>query len=443
MPKTKKVKRLDVPGVEPLDMTDEEYKAKILQNRSVTNYSKVKKQDNEASVYRCVRCGYSTAAERVKNFFFKGGTKSSMFVYNDGFVPFCKNCCNEMFERHKRTYESVKVALAVMCSLLDWYYSEDLYRKLISRIQPENLSLADYNQQVKLQQYGTKNFSDNIAQFLTALSDSTNQSQEDKDLIEAEEWTDEDRLARNTAISIIGYDPFEDYPISDRKYLFNELVKYFDDDIADDTYKLSQIIQIVNNNNQIRKYDALITKLQPIQDGKEIADLNSIKATLVTANDKIAKENEISVKNRTNKEIGKSTLTYLQRYLRQLDFDKAEADYYNQLRSEGTRWALDMSLEAIRNNAYFNENDIEEIKEMRREIITGLEKDIDDLTEDKRLLIKYIRSLENRLKDIGEWIEPIDVTNLHSEREKIQAQENDEETRDSAEVEGELDESKQ
>ncbi len=95
-----------------------------------------------------------------------------------------------------------------------------------------------------------------------------------------------------------------------------------------------------------------MSHLDPLKDADSIKTLSDIKNKLVQSNDKIAKENEISVKNRSNKEAGKSTLTKLMRDLREQDFDKAEADYYDQLRSAGTQWAADMSLKAIKKTEY-------------------------------------------------------------------------------------------
>ena len=115
---------------------------------------------------------------------------------------------------------------------------------------------------------------------------------------------------------------------------------------------------------------------------------------MVQSNDKIAKENEISVKNRSNKDAGKSTLTYLMRDLREKDFDKAEADYYDQLRGVGSQWATDMSIKAIKENGIFDENDKKEIYEMQLDMIAALNKEVDELKEKIRIL-----TLENdRLK---------------------------------------------
>ena len=61
-------------------------------------------------------------------------------------------------------------------------------------------------------------------------------------------------------------------------FLFNQLFPYLeDDDIADDTFKLSQILQVVDNNKQIRQCDLKIANLDPIKDANDIKTLNSIK----------------------------------------------------------------------------------------------------------------------------------------------------------------------
>lgn len=201
-------------------------------------------------------------------------------------------------------------------------------------------------------------------------------------------WTDQDLQNKQYAIDVVGYDPFEEYPEEGRKFLFNQLSPYLEDDSnVDDTYKLSQILQIIKNNYQIDICDKKMSQLDPLKDAKSIQTLSDIKNKLVASNDKIAKENEISVKNRSNKDAGKSTLTYLMRELREMDFEKAEADYYDQLRSAGTQWAIDMSTKSIKENGLFDENDKKEIYEMQLDLIRSLNQEVDDLKEQVRLLI--------------------------------------------------------
>lgn len=134
-------------------------------------------------------------------------------------------------------------------------------------------------------------------------------------------------------------------------------------------------------------------------DIEKLKSLNFMKKDIYSNIDKIAKENEISLKNRSNKEIGKNTLTVLMKKLRELDFEKAEEDYYAQLKSKATRWATEMSMQAISENAYFDENDIREIGDIRREIVDKLQNENDELKEKNRLLHKEIQELKNSLSD--------------------------------------------
>ena len=126
---------------------------------------------------------------------------------------------------------------------------------------------------------------------------------------------------------------------------------------------------------------------------------------MVASNDKIAKENEISVKNRSNKDVGKSTLTYLMRDLREKNFDKAEADYYDQLRGEGTQWAISVSQKALLDHCIFDENDKKEEYETQLKLIDDLYKELDDKKEQVRQLLITVDTLNSELSKIKDGAE--------------------------------------
>lgn len=215
------------------------------------------------------------------------------------------------------------------------------------------------------------------------------------------QWSEQDIKNKEYAIEVVGYDPFEDYPDENRRFLFNSLSPYLeDDDNVEDAYKLSQILQIIKNNFQIDTCDKKMSQLDPLKDAESIKTLSDIKNKLVQSNDKIAKENEISVKNRSNKDAGKSTLTYLMRDLREKDFDKAEADYYDQLKSEGTRWAVEISQKAMLDHCIFDENDKKEIYETQLKLIDELNQELDDKKEEIRLLLIKIDELNKEITEL-------------------------------------------
>lgn len=373
----------------------------------------------EVKKKKCPICGNEKS---IATGFYK--SSSPMFSL-DKCVPICISCVKKEVVNENGTVNENK--LKTMCQRLDKpFYSDELDSAFLQQ-KRENGYLSDdevakcgekivgfYFKNINtLRQNKDKSFADSekdgfihktvnvIAQnkkeeTLQRYSDITGNNksaikQNEKQII----WSDQDKQNKQYAIEVVGYDPFEEYPEEGRKFLFNQLSPYLEDDSnADDAYKLSQILQIIKNNYQIDICDKKMSQLDPLKDAESIKTLSDIKNKLVQSNDKIAKENEISVKNRSNKDAGKSTLTYLMRDLREKDFDKAEADYYDQLRGVGSQWATDMSIKAIKENGIFDENDKKEVYEMQLDMIAALNKEVDELKEKIRIL-----TLENdRLK---------------------------------------------
>jgi hypothetical protein len=330
---------------------------------------------DDSHTYKCLRCG--AEHENPVGKYYKSQW-SELYLKNDRFVPICKKCVEELFTGYEKKY-GTETATILMCYKLDIPYYYSLYSSITKN--NNNFSMGLYLRQINGRQYQYQDFSQSILN--GELGKTVLDHEKDKEV----KWSSSDMQNRDYSIEVIGYDPFEGYPEEDRRFLFNQLFPYLeDDDVADDTFKLSQILQVVDNNKQIRQCDLKIANLDPIKDANDIKTLNSIKASLVASNDKIAKENEISVKNRSNKDIGKSTLTYLMRDLREKKFEKAESDYYDQLKSAGTLWAMEMSNKAILQNGMFDENDKKEVYENQLNLINKLYKELDDYKEQVRIL---------------------------------------------------------
>lgn len=309
--------------------------------------------------------------------------------------PYYKDLIESAIESFKREHSYIEEEKVK-------YYGKELlsiYFRCIAMRQDRAKSYEDSEKDGFIHQNNNmpKTARERIAQKYADINDSP-------DIEEAEikiRWSKVDKQNRDYVIETIGYDPFLDYPEEDRRFLFNQMLPYLeDDDNIEDAYKLSQILQIVNNNKQIHVCDKKIANLDPLKDANDIKTLNAIKKDLVISNDKIAKENEISVKNRSNKDIGKSTLTYLMRDLRERDFDRAEADYYDQLRGEGTQWAISVSQKAILDHCLFDENDKKEIYETQLKLINDLYKELDDKREQIRQLLMTVDKLKQELEDI-------------------------------------------
>ena len=341
--------------------------------------------------FKCLRCGkeYDVAVGH----FYKI-TYSQLWKANDCYAPICKDCVNEMFDEYSRKFGSDRTACMIMSHVLDVPF----YNSLFDSISQNNgrvtmgliLRIIGNARNFQFQTFSN-----------TLVNGELNKNALDLQEEKEQKWSKAEIQAKDDCISVIGYDPFDGYNEGDRRYLFSELIKYFEDGIEDDPFKLSQIVQVVNNNNQIRQIDLQIARLNPMNSAEAIKSLNDIKVKLVSNNDKIAKENEISVKNRSNKDAGRNTLTFLMKDMREKDITGAEANFYDQLRSPGTKWAADMSFKAIKENAFFDENDQQEIIDTQRELIDKFQKESDDAKEKYRLSLIENQRLKELLEDAG------------------------------------------
>ncbi len=343
---------------------------------------------DDSHEYSCLRCGKSWE-NPVGNFYKSQWSES--FKKNSGYTHLCKGCVQELFSSYEKKYDT-KTACIFLCYKLDIPYYYSLFNS-ISKAN-NNFSIGLYCRQLNNRQYQYQDFSQSILS--GEIGKTETEFEKDKEI----KWSKQDITNRDYAIEVVGYDPFEDYPEENRRFLFNQLAPYLEDeDVVDDAYKLSQILQIVNNNKQIWICDKRISTLDPVKDSNDIKILNAIKKDLVMSNDKIAKENEISVKNRSNKDVGKATLTYLMRDLRDKNFEQAEADYYDQLRGQGTLWAIEMSHKSLLQNGMFDENDKKEVYETQLDLINNLYKELDEKKEKIRLLLLEIDELKRGVSD--------------------------------------------
>lgn len=374
---------------------------------------------------KCTRCHEE---KKLTDFYLSNSPLFSI----DKRVPVCKKCIQELCI-DEETGEINEIELNKTLRTIDKPYYKDSLLSAYNQFKKEHSYIEDkdvkrygtkilslYFKNIMMRQDKDKSYDDSEKEGFMHQNSNTPKSEKEKiaqryidikfnpdtdDKLNTTKikWSKQDKQNRDYAIDVVGYDPFEEYPEEGRKFLFNQLSPYLEDDSnAEDAYKLSQILQIIKNNYQIDICDKKISQLDPLQDAESIKTLSDIKDKLVRGNDKIAKENEISVKNRSNKEAGKSTLTYLMRDLREKDFDKAEADYYDQLRGEGTQWAVSISQKALLDHCLFDENDKKEIYETQLKLIDDLYKEVDDKKEQVRQLLIRIDQLNAEVAQLKE-----------------------------------------
>jgi hypothetical protein len=352
--------------------------------------------------FKCTSCGRELRLDT--NFY-----QSASPLYKvTGRLSVCIDCVVDIYEEYLQIYKDEKKAVYYTCRKLDVPYRESdfgaakndnrkfhLFRKYMMKLN----SLGTVNNG-KLT-FDSSDYLD-IEEKNNSNKKSKTQIDENSSEIDFEElskeieFTDEDIEVKKDVINLLGYDPFAGYSKFDQKFLYGELLPYLDEDTLEDQYKLSQIIQIINNNNQIRKIDILIDKITSnlnslMENQDKLKSLAAIKKDIVTNNDKLARENGISEKNKKGKSNNKSTLTGLMKYLRDLEFDDAEVDYYDQLKAYGMQRAANISLKAIAEQIKFDENDMNDIIAMQRDLIKSQENKILDLEEENRQYYKKLK----------------------------------------------------
>lgn len=355
--------------------------------------TKKKKEIETIITHTCVHCN---TTKSIKTEFYK--SKSDIFQKYDGTLPICKQCLGELFARFTKEYRSTKEALKIICYLCDWYFSQEAYNAVEEKSKGKDFNVGVYARILNNSQYSGKTFYTSLRdESLVKTSLELRQEQEAK-------WTEDDIRKKDTVIAVYGYDPFppEDFSDKARKYLFTNLLEYFDDEVESDAYKRDAVKFITINNYHISNNYRLIERLDPITDYAKIKDITDIISKYTTNNEKIAKENEISIKNKSNREVGKNTFTGLQKELREKDFEKSLVDYYRQLKSEGTRWILNASLQAISEHTYFDEADKQDILNIQRELIATKDSQIDELKEEKRLLNVEVEELKKQLAQLND-----------------------------------------
>ena len=367
----------------------------------------VKSKDEESKI----KCPMCTDEPKVRSNFYKSLSPLYLGINidhpNESRMVFCKECICNTYDTYYNILKDIKKSILITCMKFDIPFNEGDFDGAMKQCtnKPTAHPLKIY--MTKLNSLG--NFNNALAGFdpkflfdkETGKDLITNSFEiEAKDLDFNIQLTEKDLQVKDDVIRLIGYDPFAGYSNFDQKFLYNELITYLDEDLLDDAFKLSQILQLVNNNNQIRKIDLVIATLSNdtktlISNQGEIKSLSSTKSQIVGSTDKIAKENSISVKNRGDKKAGKSTLTYMMKNYREIGFEDAEVDYYDQLKGIGMKHAADISNSSILEQLRFDENDLDNMIKEQRTLIQSLQSELDESLEENRKLRIKIKSEDN------------------------------------------------
>lgn len=211
---------------------------------------------------------------------------------------------------------------------------------------------------------------------------------------------------KRTVLRFLGYDPFENEPISEQPILYSKLVSYFDESVKDDGLKLEAVIEIVQSFKDVKTINDTISQYKK-QLGSNPGVISTIKSLAETKQKMIssalalAKDNGISENNNNRKSKGAGTLTGIIKELQEMDLDGSEVNTFD--------YETNMAIEDIMTRNHQNqlkqlnpdENDWEKEVIHQKGLLFNLQKERDNAVEFSRLLKKENKDLKDFLFEKG------------------------------------------
>ena len=317
--------------------------------------------------------------------------------YNDGYKAY--GDCTE---------QSIQRAL----EYLDKPWIESLYKSSFDEVhdpslkQPKTNVWSAYIKNVQMYQYKSMRwrdgdlFKDNCSN-VTEIQRGTIESRMNPEVL------DEYKTNRRDVIRLIGYDPFANYPVEqDLPVLYAQLISFIDEETKNDGMKMNAVIQIVQAFNQIQKLNDAINELSA--DTKKLNTNNgTIKqhadtiSKLLSGANALAKDNGISVNFNNSKSKGQNTLTGKMKELDLIGFRDVKINMYDIDYCKGMQQVAEISAKAQVDQIGFDENVMNEISNIRRELVDDLQKQRDKAVERARLLLVENKDLKEFLKEKG------------------------------------------
>ena len=214
------------------------------------------------------------------------------------------------------------------------------------------------------------------------------------------------KINKRTVLRFLGYDPFENEPISEQPLLYAKLVGYFDESVKDDGLKLEAVIEIVQSFKDVKTINDAISQYKK-QLGSNPSVISTIKSLAETKQKMInsalalAKDNGISENNNNRKSKGAGTLSGIIKELQEMNLNEAEINTFD--------YETNIAIEDIMTRNHQNqlkqlnpdENDWEKEVIHQKELLFNLQKERDKAVEFSRLLKKENKDLKDFLQEKG------------------------------------------
>lgn len=313
-------------------------------------------------------------------------------ICHTGRTRVCRDCVESIVysigpdkEKHPPTKESIQMAL----EYLDKPYFEKLYESSVLEAantmsgKAKNNVWTSYIKNVSMKNYNTLRWKDGDVGSSTTFVDIApiDNSDEVKKMYE---------VNKRTAISALGYDPFESASETDKPLMYSKLVGFLDESTQEDELKLGACVEIVHSLNQSEKLNNVINGLQRTADSivKNAATIKSLEATkkdIMKTTLDLARDNGISIKHSNHNSKGANTWTGKVKELKEMKLRDQELNSFDIGTCEGMRQVAEASTAAIMKQLSLDENDYTEMIASQRKKIEELQKKCDAACEESRI----------------------------------------------------------
>lgn len=348
--------------------------------------------------------------------------KTEFYVSSDPAVRIgvafpCKSCAEKIARGYNdktgKYGDVTEATLKKALCYLDKPFLNVLYEASYMEVHDDSLERpksnvwSAYIKNVQMKQYNTLRW-ENSDFFQDDSSDSSDDNMQIQSMDNmTQEELDSFKINKRDVIRMVGYDPFENYPVvQDLPVLYAQLISFIDEETKNDGMKMNAVIQIVQAFNQIQKLNDAINALSA--DTKKLNNNNgTIKqhadtiSKLLSGANALAKDNGISLNYNNNKSKGQNTLTGKMKELDLIGFRAAKINMYDIDYCKGMRQVAEISAKAQINQIGFDENVMIEIENIRRELVDELQKKADKAEERARVLLVENKDLKEFLREKG------------------------------------------
>lgn len=349
--------------------------------------------------------------------------KDNFYVSTDplnksGYTPICKDCARKLalkVGRDKVEHEPDKESIQLALRYLNKPFLESVWDSSIQEV--ENLASGKvksnvwtaYARQIAMKNYIGMDFmqSDMFKEkksYIDEIAPEDNMTSKEEDL--SEDVIEMYKKNKRTVLRFLGYDPFENEPISEQPILYSKLVGYFDESVKDDGLKLEAVIEIVQSFKDVKTINDTISQYKK-QLGSNPGVISTIKSLAETKQKMIssalalAKDNGISENNNNRKSKGAGTLTGIIKELQEMNLDGSEVNTFD--------YETNLAIEDIMTRNHQNqlkqlnpdENDWEKEVIHQKGLLFNLQKERDNAVEFSRLLKKENKDLKDFLFEKG------------------------------------------